>query len=254
MKYAIGLIVGLIVGVLFGVLLTLLLFVGVSRSKTLPGANVKPPDNSSDKNSAAQVNLNAQFFNSVLRAIFKDMESPSFPLQASSQNRGDAGPGNASFALQRSGSCDGRVVLLPEGSGVTTQVRFVEGKITAPLAFKGSYNLFGSCIDFTGWAEAIIDLKFDEEKQTIFGQLRVENINLDGALSIVGGALTSTIQETINEHVNPIEILNAKQLSLSIPIKNSGGTLKAKVKDVRAEIKDGELRLQIFYDFKGEKG
>ena len=253
MKYIIGLIPGLIVGALFGALLTVLLFIGVSRSKTIPGANIKPPDSSSDKSQAAQVNLNAQVFNTILQAIFKDMDPPSLPIQASRQNSEDAGSGYASFALQRSGECDGRVVLLSEGSGVTTQVQFIDGKITAPLAFKGSYNLFGSCINFTGWADSIIDLKFDEEKQTVFGQLHVESINLDGALSIIGGALTSTIQETINKHVNPIEILNANQLSLSIPIKNSSGTLKAKVKDVRAEVKDGELRLQIFYDFKGEK-
>jgi len=157
------------------------------------------------------------------------------------------------LALQQSGGCDGRVYLLTEGSGVKTSVRLQDGKAVAPLAFKGSYNVFGACVNFTGWADTKIDLRFDAEKQTVFGQLNVETINLDGLLASVSGFLTPMIQDAINRYVNPIEILNAKQLALTIPIKNANGTLKAKVKDVRSEIKDGEVRLQIAYGFTGEK-
>jgi hypothetical protein len=252
MKIVIAAVSGLIVGLIAGVLVVVLLFVGLSRSPkpTTTGTPIQSPDAESQKAETASVTIGEPFFSSILNSIFKDMNTPSFPLQSANEKRDDETM--MSFALQQSGGCDGKVFLLQEGSGVKTSVQFRNGKIAAPLAFKGSYNLFGSCIQFTGWAEAKIDLRFDEAKQTVLGQLEVEKINLDGALSVAGGVLQPMIQETINNHVNPIEILNAKQLSLTVPIKNANGTLNAKVKDVRAETKDGQMRLFITYDFKGE--
>lgn len=256
MKYAITALSGLVVGFIAGVLIVILLFAGLSRSsKPVPsGTQIKLPEGAEKEMDAAVVVLNENFFKSVLKAIFNDMNAPSFPLQAANSKPSENDSTTAmSFALQQNNSCDGKVYLLPSGSSVTTQVYFVDGKVTAPLAFKGSYNLLGSCVEFTGWADAKIELRFDESKQTVFGQLEVVNINLDGALAIAGSVLQPMIQETINSHVNPVELLNAKQLALSVPIKNAKGTLKANVKDVRAEAKDGQLRLSIKYDFKGEK-
>jgi hypothetical protein len=37
-------------------------------------------------------------------------------------------------------------------------------------------------------------------------------------------------------------------------VQASGGTVRAQAHDVRAEIKDGALRLHISYDFAGAKG
>jgi hypothetical protein len=82
----------------------------------------------------------------------------------------------------------------------------------------------------------------------------VEAVNLDGAPPMVGGLITPLVQGTINQRVNPQEILRAQQLALSVPVKASNGTLKARVKDVRAEVKDGALRLHVTYDFQAEPG
>jgi hypothetical protein len=39
-----------------------------------------------------------------------------------------------------------------------------------------------------------------------------------------------------------------------MPVKSANGTLKAQVKDVRAEIADGKLTMHITYDFSGVRG
>jgi hypothetical protein len=39
-----------------------------------------------------------------------------------------------------------------------------------------------------------------------------------------------------------------------MPVQASGGTLKAQVKDVRAEVVEGALRLHITYDFSAVRG
>ena len=39
-----------------------------------------------------------------------------------------------------------------------------------------------------------------------------------------------------------------------IPVKASNGALKAQVKDVRAEILDGSLKMHISYAFSGTRG
>ena len=98
-----------------------------------------------------------------------------------------------------------------------------------------------------------MQLSFDEEKQTVYGQLNVEGVNLDGAPPAVGGLITPLVQGTINQQINPLEILRAPQLALTVPVKASKGTLKARVKDVRAEVTDGTLRLHITYDFQAER-
>jgi hypothetical protein len=48
--------------------------------------------------------------------------------------------------------------------------------------------------------------------------------------------------------------MRGAQLTLNVPVQASGGTVHAQARDVRAEIKDGALRLHITYDFAGAKG
>ena len=62
------------------------------------------------------------------------------------------------------------------------------------------------------------------------------------------------VQNAINQQVNPLELLRASQIAPIIPVKASGGVVKAQVKDVRAEILDGSLKLHITYEFSGAKG
>ena len=155
---------------------------------------------------------------------------------------------------QNEGGCESKITLKPEGSGVKTGVRLENGKIFAPLAFTGSKYLFGNCFEFSGWAQANLKLNFDEAQQTVFGQIEVETVNLDGITPVIGGIITPFVQSSLNQRVNPITILRGQQIALSLPIAATEGTLNARVKDVRSEIKDNALNLFITYDFTGTKG
>ena len=123
-----------------------------------------------------------------------------------------------------------------------------------PLAFNGSYAVLGNCMQFKGWAQSSIQISFDQSKQTVYGQVNVEGVNLEGVAPVANSFVTVFVQNAINQRVNPLELLRAPQLVPVIPVKASGGVLKAEVKDVRAEILEGSLRLHITYDFQGQKG
>lgn len=246
----------LLAGLLIGGALVFFLFVGAPRAKPLPGSPVKPPEQGGDPPGTALVTLDEKFFDALLATIFRDMGAPSFPLQFTSlTGQGSSAGGDAEVfrpaAFQ--GGCANAVVIAPEDSNVKTGVRLTEGKIMAPLAFSGSYNAFGSCMNFKGWAQANIELRFDQAQQTVYGQITVEGVNLEGTSPIIGGLVTPLVQRAINERVNPLEIMRSSQLTLAIPVKASNGTLKAQVKDVRSEVKDGTLRLHITYEFSAEK-
>jgi len=142
---------------------------------------------------------------------------------------------------------------LPEGSGVKTGVQFKNGNVYAPMAFSGSYNLAG-CMQFKGWAQTSIKLSFDQAKQTVFGYVTVEGVNLEGVNPIANNFVTVFVQGAINQKVNPLVLVSEPQLSLSIPVKASNGAVKARAKDVRAEILDGSLKLYLTYEFSGVKG
>ena len=145
------------------------------------------------------------------------------------------------------------ITLLPEGSGAKTGVQFRNGNINAPLAFTGSYNLSGSCMQFKGWAQTTIKLYFEEPKQTVYGNVTVEGVNLEGVNPIANTLVTVFVQSAINQRVNPLVLVSDKQLQLLIPVKASNGAVKAHAKDVRAEILDGGLKLHLTYEFSGVK-
>jgi hypothetical protein len=240
----------LIAGVLIGGVLVFFFLVGAPRANRLPGAPVKPPEPGGDPPGTALIVLDKPFFDTVLAAIFRDMNAPSFQLSQGA----DAGGARLELASFQNG-CPSAVTLLPEGSNVKTEVRIENGKILAPLAFQGSYNApFVGCVRFTGWAQANLALRFDEAQQAVFGQLNVEGVNVDGTPPVVGTVVTGLVQGAINQRVNPIQILQSHQLRLSLPVKASEGTLNAQVKDVRAQINNNALQLHITYQFNGQKG
>ena len=251
MRYVLTLLGGLVIG---GALV-FFLFVGAPRARSLPGSPVKPPDQGGDPPGTAIVTLDEKFFDALLATIFRDLGAPAFPLQFTSLG-GQPHEGQAVFmvAALQDGGCANSVVIASEDSNVKTGVRLTEGRIMAPLAFSGSYNVFGSCMNFKGWAQANIQLRFDQGQQTVYGQITVEGVNLEGTSPIVGGLVTPLVQRAINERVNPLEIMRSSQLTLAIPVKASNGTLKAQVKDVRSEVVEGTLRLHITYDFSATKG
>src|SRR5215204_6232352 len=133
-------IVGSLVGLIVGGLLTFFLFVGVPQAVQKPGASVLPPDASGTPSGTAQIVLKQDFFNEVLKTIFRDMNAPSFPLALTenrdSQNRDSQNGASPEYAALQ-GGCDGRITLLAEGSGVQSTLKFENGRIVAPLAFKG---------------------------------------------------------------------------------------------------------------------
>jgi hypothetical protein len=132
-------------------------------------------------------------------------------------------------------------------------VQFAGGKISAPLVVSGSYNFLNNCFQFKGWAQTTINFSFDQPSQTLYGRLIVEGVNLEGMAPIANVGITAIVRSAIDSKVNPIQFLRPEQLQLLIPIQASHGTVKARVKDVRAEVQDGFLRLHITYDFSGEK-
>jgi hypothetical protein len=84
--------------------------------------------------------------------------------------------------------------------------------------------------------------------------VNVEGVNLEGVAPIANNFVTVFVRNAIDTRINPLELLRPSQLQLLIPVKGSNGSIKAHVKDVRAEVQDGVLRLHVTYDFSGAKG
>lgn len=241
---------GALLGLVLGGVLAYFLFVGTPSASQVPGQPIQPPDPGGNPPGTAQVVLPQEFFNNILQTIFRDMNAPSFQLGLMQEAEN---PNTVKYGLLQNGGCEDKITLLPEGSGVQTGIRFEENTIAAPLAFKGSKSIVGSCIPFSGWAQARLDLRFDQQQQAVFGQINVETVNLEGVSPVFTGFVTPFVQTTLNSRVNPIEVLRGQQIALSVPIAATDGQLRAAVQDVRAEVKDNALHLYIIYDFKGVK-
>lgn len=254
MSKTITFLLGTLLGLIIGAAGIFYFYVGVPRAAAPPpGRPIQAPDASGIAAGTASVVLNQQFFDTVLETIFRDMNAPAFPLQLGKNSVETETLQPAKIALQ-SGGCDGKITLKPEGSGVKTEVRLDNNQILAPLAFTGSTSLFGQCIQFSGWAKANMALRFDDAQQTVFGQINVETVNLDGLNPLISGIVTPLVQNVLNQRVNPIVILRGQQIALNLPIAATDGTLSARVKDVRSDIKDNALNLYITYEFQGTKG
>jgi hypothetical protein len=178
--------------------------------------------------------LSEEFLNSLLQAVASQPEPPAFPLSKG----GEGG-----------GKCASQVQLLSESGGTRTAVRFREGQITAPVAFRGSYEapLVG-CLHFEGWADTAFNLEFDETKQALNARITVRELKLRNVpSSVVGPGLTGLVQDAIDARVNPVEILRAEQLGARLPVTR-GTELRLRARDVRHEIVGSELRLHIVYE------
>lgn len=231
--------IGLLIGLLVGGFATFYFFVGVPGSSTVvPGTPIRAPEVGGVPAGTAQVVLRQDFFNGVLQTIFTEMTPPSFAM-----SRNAPAPQNT--------DCSGAITILAEGSGVRTGVVFDNGRLEAPLAFTGGYNSPVGCVQFKGWANSVLELRFDQNTQSVFGQLNVETVNLDGVNPFVNAIATPLVQSTLNTRVNPIKIIDGRQIAVDVPVASSNGHLKAAVKDVRAEIKENALNLFIEYDFSG---
>src|SRR6266566_9040068 len=237
----------LIVGLVLGAVVTAY-FLGAPRGHGLPGVAVRPPDPNVETSGTVAVTVDEKFFDSLLGTIFRQLGPPQLKLsQTQNQEQAPLQP----VAFQN--SCSDVLVLNPEGSNVKTGVRFTGGKITAPLAFTGSYSVLTKCVQFKGTAKATVDLSFDQARQTVFGQLNVEDVTLDDVPPLISALVTAFVRKTISEKLNPFEVLQVSQLNLSLNVQASGGSVKARVKDVHAEVQEGALKLYLTYDFSAEK-
>ncbi|HJP92947.1 MAG TPA: hypothetical protein VJ875_13395 [Pyrinomonadaceae bacterium] len=242
MRYVIILLVGILLGGGAAIF-----FLGTPSAKSAPGKAVQPPDKSGNPPATVVIAMEQSFVDAVLSTTFSGLGTPTFQL---GQARSD-GFEHVEQALFQ--GCTNTVTLLPEGSGVKTGVQFRNGSVYAPLAFTGSYNLAG-CLQFKGWAQTKINLSFDQQKQTVYGIVDVEGVNLEGVNPIANTFVTVFVQNAINQRVNPLVLLSEPQLSLMIPVKATNGAIKARAKDVRAEVLDGSLKLYLTYEFSGVKG
>ena len=236
------LLIGLLIGLLVGGALTFYIFVGVPRASQTPGNPIQPPDPNGPPAGTAQIVLRQDFFNDVLGTMFAEMNAPTFPLGVNAANAAAAANPEA---------CSSVITVLPEGSGVQTGISFENNKLGAPMAFTGSYDSMFGCLKFTGWAQARMDLRFDQAQQTVFGQLNVETVNLDGVNPVISGILTPIVQSTLNARVNPVRILDGRQIAMNVPVAAAQANLVANVQDVRADVKDNALNLYVSYDFTG---
>ena len=197
--------------------------------------------------------LNEQLLNSVLEAMLSLARPPSFPLS----RRGGAAAEEPSSETNRRGgetaTCASEVTLARETGGVRTAVRFTEGRISAPVAFRGSYDAaFLGCVKFEGWAETNISLAFDQSQQILTARINVRSIQLNNLPSLLTSGITDLVQDAIDKRVNPVELLRAERLAASIPIAPRGGgansPLRLRAREVRHEVVQKELRLRIIYE------
>ena len=245
MRYVLLLLLGLVIGAAAAVF-----FLGVPRAKAIPGARVQAPPAGGDPPATVVVSISDSFFDELLGKIFRDLGPPTFNLAGTVAPPGSSNIRNAVFQ----GGCANSVTLAAEGNNVKTEVQFASGNISAPLVFSGNYNLLGNCMQFKGWAQTTIQLSFDQPSQTLYGRVNVEGVNLEGVTPFANNFVTVFVRTAIDSRVNPIHFLRPQQLQLLIPVQASNGSVKAQVKDVRAEVQDGSLRLHITYDFSGSKG
>ncbi|HXI25105.1 MAG TPA: hypothetical protein VNG71_14675 [Pyrinomonadaceae bacterium] len=235
----------LVGGLLLGALFTAY-FLGAPRVRSMPGVPVKPPDRSADNSGTVSVTIEEKFFDSLLGTIFTKLGPPQLKL-----SQLETQPLIRPAAFQS--SCTNVLSLNPEGNNTKTGVRFTGGKIVAPLAFSGNYSVLTRCMSFKGTGKATVDLFFDQSKQTVYGRLNAEEVTLDDVPPVISALVTAFVRRSIDEQLNPFEVLQVSQLSLSLQVQASGGTVKANVKDVRSEIQDGALKLYLTYDFTAEK-
>ena len=246
MRYVVILLLGILLG--GG---AAMYFMGAPRAKSVPGTAVRPPDQGGSPPATVVLSLEQSFVDAVLATTFSGLGTPTFRLgHSNGESTEQITP--ASFLQGGQGGCSNSITLLAEGSGVKTGVQFHNGQVVAPMAFSGSYNLAG-CIQFKGWAQTSIKLSFDQEKQVVYGYVDVQGVNLEGVNPIANNFVTAFVQGAINQRVNPLVLVNEPQLSLIIPVKVSNGVVKARAKDVRADISEGALKLHVTYEFTGVK-
>jgi len=185
--------------------------------------------------------VNEQFLNAFLDSMFTNLKAPSAPLVIT--------PSDKDRSPAESYGCPSLITLQREEGGVKTAVKLEQGRISAPLAFTGSYNstLLG-CIQFRGWADTSWALEFDRSRQALIARVQVQDIHLTNAPALAGGSLVKIVQSAIDKRINPLELVKLDQLSARVPVTPANGTLRLRAKDVRPEITPGSLQIHVTYE------
>ena len=184
----------------------------------------------------ATVTVNEQFLNSFLTAIFDNLQEPSMPLAI-----GGAAP---------SAECASEIRLKREVGGVRTAVHFENGRIVGPLAFAGAYSAsYLGCLEFSGWADAEVNLEFNSQRRAVVARFRLRDIHLNNVPALANGPLVGMVQAAIDGRYNPVDLFTLEQLSTRVNIPPAKGALQLRAKEIRPEITPAGLTLHITYEF-----
>ncbi len=194
------------------------------------------------------ISLNETFFDALLDAIFQDASPIEFSIASNTENAEHKTSTN-SLSFGARVACKEVIQLLRESNGVRTAVRFRDGKILAPLAFTGNYNPpFVGCVTFSGYAETVIDLEFDQQNQRLVARARVSNVVLNGTRGVGGNVIAKLIQGSIDKKINPIEVLTLEKISFILPVRKESN-MRMKAVSVRHDVVNGAVNVVIAYDF-----
>ena len=184
----------------------------------------------------ATITINEQFLNAFLTAMFDNLNEPSMPLTMG--------------GAQSSANCASEIRLKREINGTRTAVRLENGKIAGTLAFAGAYNasLMG-CIEFTGSADADVNLEYDASRRAVLARFYVRAIHLDNTPAMLNGPLLSMVQSAIDRRYNPVEVFTLEKLSTRLEIQPAGGALQLRAREIRTEVAPAGITLHITYEF-----
>jgi hypothetical protein len=177
--------------------------------------------------------VSEQFVDTAIDAVLSKGEPPTVALK---ENAGDTG-------------CRESITLLRELNGVKSAVRFRDRKIIVPIAFRGNYRapLFG-CIDFSGTAEALVEPEFDAHGQRVIARSKLTNVSLNGTGGVGGTIMAKLMQSSIDEKINPVELIRLDKLSFLFPIQNNG-SLRLNAVGFRYAVQTGSVTFYIPYEF-----
>lgn len=214
---------------------------------------------SSAQRPEVMISLNEGFFDALLDSIFGNFAPPEFSIAGTGslvQREPQVGKPafryaglNLSEGSRKEVACGETVKLLRDNRGVKTAVRLRDGKVTAPLAFTGTYlaPLLG-CFEFSGLADSNLELEFDPNSQRLLARVKVNSVNLNGTGGIGGSLVAKMVQGSIDRKMNPIEVISLEKVSFSLPVQGAG-TLKMRATRIKTEVGNGVLNVKVEYDF-----
>lgn len=192
------------------------------------------------------VSLDESFFEALLDAVFKDGNTVTFAENDVRDGKGLEVPD--ANGPSGSGTCDDSVKIQRAVGGRQTALKLRDGKIYMPVAFTGAYAppLIG-CLDYSGVADTEITLEFDSGRQSLVGRVQVTNVELNGTRGVGGSLIAKFVQRSIDEKINPIQILGLSSVSFAVPVQGANVSMKAV--SMSHEIGGGAIIVRITYEF-----